>query len=503
MKSFPNILTEFLAELSKAKDEYEICLIFGNTLQKSELIESFEVFLLDSQGNKHCIVSKGQRIVGEHGSIMLNHGDHVYGEIRYSPLDNDAESIQLLSILNAITSLALHAVSHQHDAFNSHRLSGRTSLLMNSVLEMLSIIIMQDTSQGIGRMAGQFLMGQLMIGMYAIMIQKKDGSREIISSNGITDSESHELLSAIACDNELSMHGDFTSVSMMHGGNVHGAIILKNQPASRKLSEDDVFFISVLGMIIAVSLEKARLQEESKELAQLQREMEIAGIVQSKLFPSFEQKYPNCSISGMHIPSLDIGGDYMDVIPYPDGSLALIIADVSGKGIASAMIMAMVKSACILLVKQMKSPEDIIREINAMIYEQTSADIFVTFVCIALSADRKKIIAINAGHEAPLLRTSKGEVIPLRKGCMVLGVMNDLPHIETETLSIHPDDILCMYTDGLFDSSMQEELTLHEILSKNQFISAHEFMENIEKTISNQNEKYASDDKTLLLISIT
>jgi sigma-B regulation protein RsbU (phosphoserine phosphatase) len=167
------------------------------------------------------------------------------------------------------------------------------------------------------------------------------------------------------------------------------------------------------------------------------------------------------------------------------------------------MIMAMVKSACILLVKQMKNPEEIIREINAMIYEQTSADIFVTFVCIALSADRKKIIAINAGHEAPLLRTSKGEVIPLRKGCMVLGVMNDLPHIETNISSIHPGDILCMYTDGLFDSSMQEELTLHEILSKNQFISAHEFMVYIEKRIPNQNGKYASDDKTLLLISIT
>ncbi len=502
MKSFPNILTEFLAELSKAKDEYEICLIFGNSLQKSELIESFELFLFDSHGKKHCIVSKGQGITGEHGSIELNHGNHAFGEIKYAPLDNDAESIQLLSIMNAITSLGLHAVNHQYDAFNSHTLSDRTSLLMNTVLEMLSIIIMQDTAQGIGRIAGQFLMGHLMLGIYAIMIQKKDGAREFISSNGITDSESSELLSAITLDNELSMLGDFTSVNMMHGGHVYGAIIIKNQSGPRKLSEDDVFFISVLGMIIAVSLERARLQEESKEFAQFQREMEIAGIVQSKLFPSFEQKYPNCKISGMHIPSLDIGGDYMDVIPYPDGSLALIIADVAGKGIASAMIMAMVKSACTLLVKQQKSSEEIIREINAMLFEQTSADIFVTFVIIVLSADGTKMNAINAGHEAPLLRTSKGEVIPLRKGCMVLGAMEELPYIESESYSIQTGDVLCMFTDGLFDSSMHEELVLHAILSESQSISAQEVMENIEKRISIQNKKQASDDKTLLLISI-
>lgn len=503
MTSFSIILPDYLSELSKAADEYEICLLFGNMIEHARLAQSFEIFLFDSQGNRHCIVKKGQGIISEYGHIMLNHGGHVFGEIRYSPLNHDPETIQLLSILNAITSLALHAVNHQQSAMNSSKLSGRTSLLMHTILEMLSIIILQDKQEAIGTIAGQFLMGQLMLGMYAIMIQKEDGSREIISSNGISGSQAKQILSVISCEDELSILDDFTCVAMKHGGRVYGAIIIGTQSGRRTFSDDDLFFISVLGMIISVSLERSRLQEESEQFSQLQREMEIAGIVQSRLFPSFEQTYPNCTISGMHIPSLDIGGDYMDVIPYPDGSLALIIADVAGKGIASAMIMAMVKSACTLLVKQKKSPEEIIREINAMVCEQTSADIFVTFVIIVLSADGKKMNAINAGHEAPLLKRSIGEMIPLRKGCMVLGVMDELLHIESESYSIQTGDMLCMYTDGLFDSSLLDERHLQKILSEFQPMSAKECMENIEVRISNQSEKQASDDKTLLLVRIT
>ena len=85
---------------------------------------------------------------------------------------------------------------------------------------------------------------------------------------------------------------------------------------------------------------------------------------------------------------------------------------------------------------------------------------------------------------------------------MVLGAMEELTHIESESYSIQTGDVLCMFTDGLFDSSMHEELVIHAILSESQSISAQEVMENIEKRISIQNKKQASDDKTLLLISI-
>jgi len=261
----------------------------------------------------------------------------------------------------------------------------------------------------------------------------------------------------------------------------------------------------MLGMVTAVSLERARLHAEEQKLTQLQKEMEIAGIVQNNLFPSFDTQYSHCELSGIHIPSLEIGGDYMDVIPYSDGSLALIMADVSGKGIGSAMIMSMVKSACTLLVKQEKTPEDIIREINALIYELTASDIFVTCMFIKLNADRTSFISINAGHEAPLLKKSNGSIIGLEKGCMVLGVLKELHHLESEMFTIESGDLLCLYTDGVHDSSLHETDLLKEHLSqisRSDELSAHELMSKFGIVEFDEQSNYVVDDKTLLLLRI-
>lgn len=497
-----NILPNYLSDLSQAKDEYEACGILEHALENIGCIQSSEIYLHDSQGKSHCIVQKGREIKGEYGIILLNHGGHVHGEIRYTALNQDPENIQLITVLCAIASLAFDALYHQHKASRSNRMTGQTSLLLNTVLEMLSVIILQDKPQSIANIAGHFLMGQLMLGTYAIIQFKEDGSQVILSSNGMHDALIQEIVYSGRHDQEVSKMNDFTCVNMMHGGHIHGNIILGTQSAQRTLSEDDVYFVSVLGMIVALALERSRLQSESERYMRLQREMEIAGIVQSRLFPSFERQFPQVKISGLHIPSLEIGGDYMDVIPYPDGSLALIIADVAGKGIGSAMIMSMVKSACALLVKYMKEPKEIIQEINALIHEQTSADIFVTFVFIHISSDRTKLISINAGHESPKIKKSNGEIIALNKGCMVLGVSTNLSDIDSDIVALQKGDMLCMYTDGLFDSTIHDAQLLREVLNEHQAILAQEFMENIKEKMSGLNEKQAQDDKTLLLLSI-
>jgi sigma-B regulation protein RsbU (phosphoserine phosphatase) len=505
MNSLRSILPDFLHELSKANDEYEACVIFADAICSADSTLAFEVLLRDSDFGLHSIIQKGHSIGGEYDVMYLNHGGILHGEIHYSTFGLNPEQIQLLSIMNAITSLMLSTMKNRNMASNSSRNLGRTSLLMTTIMEMLSDIILQSTPKGIADIGGQFLMGQLMVGTYGVLVNRKDGTKDFISSNGISHEKKLYILSQIDTDLEYSTIDELTCIGMIHGGHSHGALILGPQSNLRSYSDDDIYFVSILGMVIAVSLERARLHAEEQKLTQLQKEMEIAAIVQSNLFPSFDKQYSHCEISGIHIPSLEIGGDYMDVIPYPDGSLALIMADVSGKGIGSAMIMSMVKSACTLLVKQEKLPEDIIREMNDLIYEHTASDIFVTCIFIKMNADRSSFISINAGHETPLLKRSNGSIIGLEKGCMVLGVLKELHNIESEFFSIDCGDMLCLYTDGVQDSSLRENELLKEKLSQISWsdeLSAHELLSKVGIVESVEQSNNVVDDKTLLLFRV-
>ena len=505
MNSLRSILPDFLHELSKAHDEYEACVIFADTLCFADPTLAFEVFLRDSDFGLHSIIQRGHSIGGEYDVMYLNHGGILHGEIHYSTSGVNPEYIQLLSIMNAITSLMLSTMTNRNRASNNSRNLGRTALLMTTIMEMLSDIILQSTPKGIADIGGQFLMGQLMIGTYGILIKEKHGNKDFISSNGISNEQRLHILSQIDPDLECSTIDEFTCIGMIHGGYSHGALILGPQSNMRSYSDDDMYFASMLGMVIAVSLERARLYAEEQKLNQLQKEMENAAIVQNNLFPSFDRQYPHCELSGIHIPSLEIGGDYMDVIPYPDGSLALIMADVSGKGIGSAMIMSMVKSACTLLVKQEKTPEDIIREINALIYEHTASDIFVTCIFIKMHVDRTSFISINAGHEAPFLKQSNGSIIGLEKGCMVLGVLKELHGIESEMFPLECGDMLCLYTDGVHDSSLHENNLLKEQLSQisgGDALSAHQLLSKMGIVESDAQSNYVVDDMTLLLLRI-
>jgi sigma-B regulation protein RsbU (phosphoserine phosphatase) len=505
MNSLRSILPDFLHELSKANDEYEACVIFADAICSADSTLAFEVLLRDSDFGLHSIIQKGHSIGGEYDVMFLNHGGNLHGEIHYSTLGLNPEQIQLLSIMNAITSLMLSTMKNRNMASNSSRNLGRTSLLMTTIMEMLSDIILQSTPKGIADIGGQFLMGQLMVGTYGVLVNRKDGTKDFISSNGISHEKKLYILSQIDTDLEYSTIDELTCIGMIHGGHSHGALILGPQSNLRSYSDDDIYFVSILGMVIAVSLERARLHAEEQKLTQLQKEMEIAAIVQSNLFPSFDKQYSHCEISGIHIPSLEIGGDYMDVIPYPDGSLALIMADVSGKGIGSAMIMSMVKSACTLLVKQEKLPEDIIREMNDILYEHTASDIFVTCIFIKMNADRSSFISINAGHEIPLLKRSNGSIIGLEKGCMVLGVLKELHNIESEFFSIDCGDMLCLYTDGVQDSSLRENELLKEKLSQISWsdeLSAHELLSKVGIVESVEQSNNVVDDKTLLLFRV-
>jgi sigma-B regulation protein RsbU (phosphoserine phosphatase) len=500
-----SLLNGFLTEISLAKNQPEVASILGATISKYALVHAFQIEMSDDHEGMNIIAHKGSISEVDQEVLSLHNGSNPIGVLRYSHLNMTLEQKQILSLLHSVTVLKLGELSNQDSLYQNSRVLERKSLLINTFIEMLSEIIMQTMPNGIAAIAGQFLMGQLLTSSFAVLQNNEKGNFEILASNGIDDKSVWSFLHDDNSNIAITSSGEYFSMPVIHGQKQYGSIIIGPRADRKAYSQDDYFFISTLGKMIAIALERVHLQREEKKLMLLQREMDIAAIVQSRLFPSFANQYANCEIAGIHIPTLEIGGDYMDVIPYPDGSLALIMADVSGKGIGSAMIMSMVKASFSLLVKQQKDPKEILQVVNNLLFEHTNSDIFVTCIFMKINPERTRIISINAGHEPPFLMSLNGQISSFTKGCMVLGVMSHLMHIESDEISLNRGDLLCLYTDGIFDSSQSNNHRIKEILSQLHINADFDVQDYLKILVGDESQELhlsGSDDKSLLLLRI-
>lgn len=493
-----------LFALGNASSEYEVCEAIASLITENKLVDAFAIYLNDSDERSHCIIEL-YPLSELQGTNILNihYFDRQLGSIHYQSKSSDNQA-DLLHIAQ-LAGIALTALKHNQEVEKQTRRLGKTSLILDTMLEMLSDIILQKDRFAIARIAGQFLMGQLRIGTYALIGKSDQHIYEPLSFNGFTKEEVIAFTSMIVHDkNKAAM--DLRLIPMKHGNVEQGFIIFESE-GQYHLSESDAAFVSMVGMITALSLERTALFEEEARLAALHKDLVLAAEIQKQLLPDFTEHLRGCEISGKNIPSGKIGGDYVDILQYPDGSLLLIMGDVSGKGVSAAMIMTMVKSACTLLVKQQLKPEAIVQSINELVQEQTSADTFMTFACIHINADRTFLTSINAGHEFPLLKKQSGIIIELDKGCMVLGVVHTIEHMKLSEYPLDKGDIICMYTDGVCDSSLENGNVLikKELTSCNK-VSVHS-AEDIINSIMNQNQETQgariNDDASLLLLRIS
>lgn len=494
-------LQNIVLEFSRASSEYEVCEILAHCMDSLNLTQSYALYLNDSLENAQCVLqSDSESTLQDSITIPIMHLEVKHGYIAYSPTSKENQDV--MHLLAQMAGIACSAIMNSQDARIQQKMLGKTSLVLDTVLEMLSDIILQSDKKSIANISAQFLMGQLRIGTYAIIGYSSDQHYEILSFNGFEESTLLLMLNDISNEQDFANY-DVIAMPMEHGSAMKGYILLPNND-SRKYSGDDLAFVSMLGMITALSIERTVLFEEEARLLVIEKDLALAKTIQQQLLPSFLEIIPGIEISGAHIPSREIGGDYVDILHYSDGSLLLIVADVSGKGISAALIMTMVKSACTLLVKQSKNPKEIIESLNELVFYHTTSDTFVTCACVYVNTNRTLMTCINAGHEIPLLKKSNGEIIELHAGCIVLGVMQSITDILQSEHNIESGDMICMYTDGICDSSFAEgNLPIISILSECNNIShdtATQFMDQISRSMDKIKGIAPEDDASMLLL---
>jgi phosphoserine phosphatase RsbU/P len=170
-----------------------------------------------------------------------------------------------------------------------------------------------------------------------------------------------------------------------------------------------VRILQALCLHIAVAIHNARaFQKERREREAMSREAHEARTIQQALLPKSSPYIPGFMVSGLSIPAGAVGGDWYDFIPLDDGRWGLVLADVSGKGTAAALLMSATRGMLRSLAEASCTPGEVLTKLNRLLVEDFPAGRFVTMVYAVLDPAQRTLTLANAGHLRPLLITSEG-----------------------------------------------------------------------------------------------
>jgi len=216
-------------------------------------------------------------------------------------------------------------------------------------------------------------------------------------------------------------------------------------------------FIQTLTNLIVVAIENKRMAKESLKQEGIKKELEVASEMQKLLFPSNLPNNSKLDISAKYLPHHKVSGDYYDYIQINEDEFIICIADVSGKGISAAMLMATFQATLRTVFNYQRFDlEFLIHELNKKVFKNANGEKFITFFISQYNAKTRQLKYINAGHNWPILINKKHQRF-LNKGCIGLGMLDEIPFLESETIDIEPNTTLLLFTDGVVELENENE----------------------------------------------
>jgi len=240
-------------------------------------------------------------------------------------------------------------------------------------------------------------------------------------------------------------------------GQITGVLQAVNRRNGRLFDESDVPIFSAFADQAAIAIEKSRLYEASLEKERLEQQLALAREIQVGFWPKTIPDYARVTLAGKSWPASQVGGDYYDVVPIDAGRCALVVADVSGKGIPAAMIMAAVRGALRTQMESSASMSEVTAALNRMLVRDTPIEKYLTLFWAILDVTTLELTYINAGHNPPVVYSShEGKTVLLSEGGPVLGLLDDL-EFPSSRRTLRSGDLLVMYTDGIVEAQNTEE----------------------------------------------
>ncbi len=226
---------------------------------------------------------------------------------------------------------------------------------------------------------------------------------------------------------------------------------LENLKADRQSLINEMGFIQTLANIIVVAIENKRMTKLGIIQERIKKELEIASEMQKLLFPSDLPSNRRMDISAKYIPRHEVGGDYYDFIPLNDEEYIICIADVSGKGISAALLMANFQATIRTLFSYQRFDlRFLVEELNKKVMKSSKGEKFITFFVAHYNIETRELNYINAGHNSPFVTNGKSITL-LNDGCVGLGMFDELPFVNEGKMNIGANTTLVLYTDGIIE----------------------------------------------------
>jgi len=218
------------------------------------------------------------------------------------------------------------------------------------------------------------------------------------------------------------------------------------------LTAADLQLLSAVGAQVAIALERARLYDVTQaQRLRLERELKLAREIQDSLLPEALPQVTGFSLAADWRSALEMAGDFYDIFQLRGDRWGIVVADVSDKGAAAAMYMAMTRSLIRASASNHSGPGETLREVNQRLLAHSTSDMFVTVFYGVLDPATQTLTYANAGQNPPLVRRIAGRIEELRRTGAALGVLEEVELLEAG-LVLAPGDALVIYTDGVTDA---------------------------------------------------
>lgn len=256
-------------------------------------------------------------------------------------------------------------------------------------------------------------------------------------SQSIADFRIRSLMCAPLLDNE---------------GNAFGALQIDTLDQRQRFTKEDLELLVSTASQAALAIQQAQLYEQALRQRELERDMQLAHEVQHGFLPDRRPELPGYAFFDFYQPAAQVGGDYFDYIPLPDGRLAVVVADVVGHGVAAALLMAKLSAETRFALFSAATPAAAITRLNERLC-QTNMQRFVTMIVVVLDPKTHQAVVVNAGHMAPLVRRADGRLEEPGGDLagLPLGVTDALGY-EQCSMELGPGDLVLLYTDGVNES---------------------------------------------------
>ena len=284
---------------------------------------------------------------------------------------------------------------------------------------------------------------------------------------------------------------------------VVGVLQLLNKKQG-SFGEKDLRFLDAISDHMAIAMENARRHMDLVEKNRMERELQLGREIQSRLLPTPPVDVRDTSIAAMSVPCYEVGGDYFDFIELPDGDLGIAIGDVSGKGVAAAMIMSSLQAALRVAAAIERDMPKLVTRLNALLFRMARGRKYVTFFFARYSPATGELRYVNAGHNPPFVCTSAG-LRQLASTGRPIGILPEAVYTE-ESVMLDSGSTLILYTDGLNEAANpdEEEFGMDRLAALVREATAYEVdavpERILESILDFEAGAHATDDKTLVVV---